>query len=147
MDMLDLGLAKDRLAANAPSLRNIGYAADFNAAMQPGAVIASPSAFVLITGEEWIPPRDASAPMRQSANITVSVLVAVKLAGPLGANGLAALEQPVREARLAMFAWHHPDAEGPFALSGGGIEDFNGQTGVLLYRLDFTALAKIQETL
>lgn len=147
MDLLELDDAKDRLTTRAPSLRLIGFAADFDAAMKPGAVVASPSCFLMITGEDWIPPGSASTLATQSANVTMSALIAVKLAGPMGAAGLQALKQPIAEVRFGLFGWHHPQADGPFALSGGGIEDFNGSTGVLVYRLDFTALTKIQETL
>lgn len=147
MDLIALDQVKTRLEAEAPSLRQVGFAADFNAATQPGAVIAGPAAFIITTGEEWAPPKAASAPMTQWVAITISILIAVKLAGARGEAGLAALDTPIGEVRAALFGWHHPDADGPMAMSGGGVEDFDGKTQVLVYRLDFNALTSIQETL
>lgn len=147
MDLLDLAEVKTRLTEQTTALREIGFAADFNAATQPGAVIAGPAAFIIITGEEPFPVKAASAPMTQWVNVTVSVLVAVRLAGIRGAAGLAALVAPVGQVRAAIFAWHHPQSEEAFELAGGGVEDFDGKTGLLVYRLDFTALTKMQETL
>lgn len=147
MDILDLNLVKQRLGDVAPALRLVGFAAEFSALSQPGAVIASPSAYVIVTGEEPAQVAEGSGPLRQWLDVTISVLVAVRLAGPMGAAGLAALEEPVAQVRAAVFGWAHPDAERKFHLGGGGIEDFDAKTGVLIYRLDFIALCKVQETL
>lgn len=147
MDLLNLTPVKARLVDEAASLRDIGYAADFNAAAQDGAVIASPAAFILQTGEQPFEVREGSGPLRQLILVTISVLVAVRLAGVRGQAGLAALVQPVGEIRAALFGWQHPDAYGKFLLAGGGVEDFNSKTGVLVYRLDFEAPRFLQETL
>ncbi|MDZ4374767.1 MAG: hypothetical protein U1C74_25590 [Phenylobacterium sp.] len=147
MDLLDLDDVKTHLADVAPTLRSIGFAADFAAAMGGGAVIASPTAFLIQTGEQPFEVREGSGPLRQLILVTISVLVAVNLAGRHGAAGLTALKAPVGEVRMGLFGWPHPDAEGKFLLAGGGIEDFDAKTGVLLYRLDFEAPVRIQETL
>lgn len=146
MDLLDLDQVKARLQARATSLRDIGFAADFAAVTQPGAVIASPSAFVIQTGEQPVEVREGSGPLRQLILVTVSVLVAVRFAGARGVAGLDALKEPVGQVRNALFGWAHPDAERKFWLGPSGLEDFDGKTGVLVYRLDFEAPVRLQET-
>lgn len=147
MALLDLTLAKARLTDLAPSLREIGFAADFAAVTKPGGVLANPSAFLIETGATPVEIREGSGPLRQLLVVHLSVLVATRLAGLRGAAGLTALETPIDEIRAALFGWFHPGAEKKFEMAGEGLEDLDGATGVLVYRLDFEAPVRVQETL
>lgn len=147
MDLLDLALVKTRLEDAEAGLVSIGYAADFAAATAPGQVIRGPAAFLVITGEEPLQVLEGSGPLRQNIQVTLSVLLGVTLAGARGEAGLKALAGPIEAVRFALFGWAHPAAERAFHLAGGGVEDFDAKTGVLVYRLDFEAPVKIQEIL
>lgn len=148
MDLLDLAPMKARLQdGRAPSLRDVGYAADFAAVTAPGAVLAQTGCYLVTTGEEPLPVAEASTPQRQNVLVTISALVAVKFAGQRGEAGLKALKAPCGEVRRALFGWHHPDSLTAFQLAGGGLEDFDGKTGVAVYRIDFAALVTMQEEL
>ena len=147
MELLDLKPFQARLKAKTTGvIRDIGFAADFAAATAPGAAIASPSAFIILTGAEPLEIQEGSGPLRQLFDVTVSVLLALKLAGVRGSAGLEQLAAPAAATRGALFGWAHPDAERKCWSGGESIEDFDSKTGVLVYRLDFVARAKIQET-
>lgn len=136
----------ERLKARAPSLRQVGFAADLAVAMKPGGLLASPSAFVVMMGAEPYPVADASSLLRQVFVVTFAVLVGVNLAGQRGEAGLKALDQPVDECRAALFGFHHPGADLACRSAGEGVEDFDAATGVLFYRLDFATEATLLET-
>jgi hypothetical protein len=146
MDLLALTPVIDRLKAVASALRQVGAAADLAAGMKPGGLTASPSAFVILTGAEPFEVAEGSGPLRQTFEVTLTVLVGVNLAGAKGEAGLEKLETPVREVRRALFGWSHPDAEIKFRSGGEGVEEFDAKTGVLLYRLDFTTRVRLLET-
>lgn len=145
MTLLALTLVKARLIDEVPSLRDVGFAADFAAVTNPGGVIASPSAYIVQTGATAREIREGSGPLRQVMDVTIAVLVAVRLAGQRGAAGLTALEAPVDAVRTALFGWFHPEADKKFELVDEALEDFDGKTGVAVYRLDFRAPRRIQE--
>ncbi|MEW5687419.1 MAG: hypothetical protein AB1942_21085 [Pseudomonadota bacterium] len=147
MDLLDLELAEARLKDVAPGFREYGFAADFAAATAAGSLRASPSVFLIQTGGQPYEVREGSGPLRQLILVTISALVGVNLAGLRGAAGLKALKDPVNLVRMGLFGWFHPEAEMAFHLGAEGVEDFDGKTGVLFYRLDFEAPRRLQETL
>ncbi|MDP1617341.1 hypothetical protein [Phenylobacterium sp.] len=136
----------ERLKVEARSLRQVGAAADLAAGMKPGGLTASPSAFVILSGAEPFDVGEGSGPLRQTFDVTQTVLVGVNLAGAKGEAGLAKLETPVGEVRGALFGWSHPDAEIKFRSGGEGVEEFDAKTGVLLYRLDFITRVRLLET-
>lgn len=147
MHLLALAPSIDRLKTRARSLRQVGAAADLAAALSAGALRASPSAFVLLSGAEPYEVAEGSGPLRQGFDVTVTALVGVNLSGALGEVGLDKLETPIGEVRAALFGWAHPEAETKFHSGGEGIEDFDGKTGVLLYRLDFITRVRLLESL
>jgi hypothetical protein len=148
LELLDLEPFKARLdEVNDGLVRDLGFAADSAAATAPGAVLASPSAFIVLTGAEPFEIREGSGPLRQLFNVNVSVLVAVKFAGSRGQAALKAFAAPNARVRGALFGWRHPGAERGCWSGGESLEDFDGKTGVAVYRLDFVAQAKIQEQL
>lgn len=125
--------------------RQVGTAADIAAAVSRGAIIASPTAMVILLGAAPYSIEAVSGPLRQTIDVTIGVVIGVTLAGALGAAGLAELEIPVGQARGALFGWRHPDAVLKFWLSGESVDAFDETTGVLAYRLDFTTRVRIQE--
>ena len=144
--LLPLQPVIDRLKESCPSLKDVGGIADIAAAAAKGAVRASPTAMVMSLGANPYEVQEASGPLRQTIDVTIGVVIGVTLAGANGARGLAELETPVGEVRGALFGWSHPDAVRKFWSAGESVEDFNPETGVLLYRLDFTTRVRIQET-
>lgn len=145
--MLPLAPVIARLSEACGSLRDVGGVADLAAVVAKGAVRASPTALVMTLGANAYEIQEGSGPLRQTIDVTIGVIVGVTLAGPKGAAGLAQLETPVGEVRGALFGWQHPDAVRKFWAGGESVEDFNPETGVLLYRLDFTTRVRIQETI
>ncbi|MCX7586542.1 hypothetical protein [Phenylobacterium sp. 58.2.17] len=146
MSLFALPPIQARLKAKAPILRDVGFAADLAAATAPGAVLAGPQAFVMVMGMDAYEAKEFSGPLRQGLAVNFAVLIGVTLAGQRGEAGLRALDEPVTQARAAIFGWHHPDGEIACRLTAEGVEDFDSKTGVLLYRLDFTTDVVIQET-
>lgn len=147
IEILDLAPVVERLADEAGVFRDVGSVADLAAAMAQGTVLASPTAMVMLMGAVYAPPGTGSGPWAQTLEVTVGVVIAVTLAGPLGAEGMAELALPLARARGALFGWTHPGTNVvlPFWLTNEGVEDFDRETGVLLYRLDFTNRVRIQE--
>ncbi len=145
IDLLPLQPVVDRLKANCPSLREVGVAADLAALLKSGAVRASPSAFVLLESAVVIATTEDSAPLRQTFEVTVAVLLAALLPGLKGEAAIRALAEPQAQIRGAMFAWSQPDTWRRYHFGAEGVEDFNDQTGVLLYRQNFTTQVQIQE--
>lgn len=145
--LLPLQPVIDRLKAACGSLRDVGGIADIAAAGAKGAVRASPVAMVMHLGGSAFETQEGSGPLRQTIDVTIGVIVGVTLAGSKGEQGMAQLETPVGEIRGALFGWEHPGAVRKFWSAGESVEDFNPETGVLLYRLDFTTRVRIQETI
>jgi hypothetical protein len=148
LQLLDLQPMKDRLTeASAGAFREIGFAADFAAVTAAGGVVASPSAFIIRMGAQFVEIHEGSGPLRQIVNVPVAVLVAVTLAGRKGVDGLVQLEGPCDQVRAAFFGWLHPDAQRSCWMGGEDMEDFDSKTGLLVYRLDFIVQTKITEIL
>ena len=146
--LLDLQPFKDRLdEVNDGLFREIGFAADFAAVTAPGGVLQSPSAYIILTGADPFEIHEGSGPLRQNFNVNVSVLVAMRFIGTRGHPALEAFEAPNARVRGALFGWLHPGAQRGCWSAGESLEDFDGKTGVAVYRLDFIAQAKIQEQL
>lgn len=143
--LLPLQPVIDHLKSTCPSFREIAGAADLGAVIKAGAVRASPSAFVIPDGAVVIATSEDSGPLVQTFEVGVAVIIAVQLAGLKGAAGVAALEVPQGEVRAAMFAWSQPETWRRYHFGPEGIEDFNDQQGVLLYRHTFKTLVQIQE--
>lgn len=144
--LLPLQPVIDRLKAVAmPPLREVGGAADIQAAVSNGSLRASPSGFVIPMGSQAFEIEEGSGPLRQTIDVTFGVVVGVTLAGKLGAEGLKQAEGPCNAVRGAIFGWQHPDAVRKCWSAGESVEDFNEKTGVLLVRLDFTTRVRIQE--
>jgi hypothetical protein len=146
IELLPLQPVIDRLKTAAPSLRDVGGVADMAATASKGAVIATPTAMVIPLGANPYDPEEGSGPLRQTIDVTFGVVLGVTLAGALGAKGLQQAEGPANEIRAALFGWQHPGAVRKCWMGGESVEDFNAQTGVLLYRLDFTTRVRIQES-
>ena len=145
IEMLQLQPVVQRLKAEAPLLREVGVAADLAALLKAGSVRASPSAFVLLESAVPTQIHEGSGPLRQTFDVTVAVILAAGLAGAKGAAAIAALEAPQGQIRAAMFGWSAPGTWRRFWFGAEGIEDFNDQTGVVLYRHNFTCQVRIQE--
>ncbi len=145
IDLIEIQLVVDRLAAQATMLREVGAAADLAAVVKAGALRASPSAFVLL--ESAVPQAvdEGSGPLRQTFDVTVAVILAVDLSGFRGEAGVTALAGPQAAIRAAMFGWAMPGTWRRFWFGPEGLEDFNDQTGVLLYRHNFNCQVRIQE--
>lgn len=143
MDLLDEQPIIDRLKARAPCLRDVGAAADLEAVA--GGVIAGPQGFVVPVGATPYEVTEGSGPLRQTLLVTMGVIIALTLAGKRGAPGMRATRAPSREIRSALFGWTHPDAWRAFHHAGEGIEDWDAKAGLLLYRLDFSTLVRVQE--
>lgn len=136
----------DRLAATCrPQIREIGAAAELATALK--ASVASPGAYVVPGAAEPYETREGSGPLRQTFRHTFTVIVRVSLAGARGEAGLKALEEPAGLVRAALFGWQHPAAELRCASAGEGLEDFDGASGVMLYRLDFQTQTRLLENL
>lgn len=145
MDLLDEQPIIDRLKARAPSLRNVGAAADLAAITGAGGVIAGPDAYVVPGGADPFDVAEGSGPLRQWLSVTTSIVIGLTLAGVRGAAGMAKTRGPSREIRAALFGWTHPDAQRKFHHAGEGLESFDAKTGQLFYRLDFNTLVLVQE--
>ena len=146
MDLFPLKPVQARLETLGPqALRFIGFAADFAAATAPGGVLANPSAFIVLIDADPYQVREGSGPLRQDLVATFAVLLGVKRAGQRAEAGLAMLETPTRLVRGALFGWKHPNAKRACHHAGEGVEDFDAKTGVLFYRLNFSAPVTIQE--
>lgn len=145
MDLLQLRPIIERLKARVPQLRSVGKTADLAALLEKGRIVGGPQAFVFENGAEPIEVREGSGPLRQAFLATVTVIVATDLAGPVGEAAIEELPEPISAVRFALFGWTHPAAERKFHCGASGIEDFNADTRVLLYRLDFVTQVAIQE--
>lgn len=153
MDLLNLQTIIDRLKAipgateGGPGyFREVGGLADLGALMKGGKLRASPSAFVVPATGQAARTREGSGPLRQDINQTIAVVIGVNLSGVLGQEGLTKLVEPVAKVRASLFAWAHPDALYKFECGGEGLEDFNADTGVTLYRMDFETAVRLVET-
>lgn len=145
MDLLSEHPIIDRLKAKATCLREVGAAADL-AAVTTGGLAASPAAFVVPLGAESYEVTEGSGPLRQTLLVTFSVVTAITLAGRRGAAGMAATRGPTAEIRRALFGWRHPDASTKCHHAGESLEDFDPAKGLVLYRLDFSTLVRLQES-
>lgn len=154
MDLLNLQTVIDRLKAipgSTPAgpgyFREVGGLADLGALMKAGKLRASPSAFVVPAVGQASRTREGSGPLRQDIAQTIAVVIGVNLSGVLGQEGLTKLVEPVGKVRASLFAWAHPDALYKFECGGEGLEDFNADTGVTLYRMDFETAVRLVETI
>lgn len=153
MDLLDLQTIIDRLAAidratpDGPGyFREVGGLADLGALMKQGRLRASPSAFVVPATGQAGRTREGSGPLRQDIAQTIAVVIGVNLSGALGREGLTKLVEPIGKVRASLFAWAHPRALYKFECGDEGLEDFNADTGVTLYRMDFLTAVRLVET-
>jgi hypothetical protein len=133
------------ITGGAAMMRQVGAAADLTAAQKRG-VIAGPSAFVLITDANPYETREGSGPLRQDLLVNVAIVVGVTLAGTVGEAGIVQLTAPNDAIRGLLLGWKHPDALRKFQHAGEGVEDFSPETGILLYRQNFSTAVRITET-
>lgn len=148
MDLLDLQLVIDRLksACPPPILKEVGGLAELGGAAST-LIKASPSAFVVPVGESAYEVNEGSGPLRQGFDVTFAVITGVTLSGPRGEAAMKALRAPLAAVRQALFGWQHPAAVTRCVCGSGGLEDFNAQTGVTLFRSEFMTRVRLLENL
>lgn len=154
MDLLNLQTVIDRLKAIPGAVdggpgyfREVGGLADLGALMKKGQLRGSgASAFVVPAVGQAGRSREGSGPLRQDIAQTIAVVIGVSLSGVLGQEGLTKLVEPIGKVRASLFAWQHPDALFKFECGAEGLEDFNADTGVTLYRMDFETAVRLVET-
>jgi len=111
------GLTEARLAAECPMLRQVGGAADIDAAY--ASLKAKPAAFVLLLSEGASEP-PLAAQFVQRIQAAVRVVMAVSNASDARGDAAAADLLTVRRAvRVALLGWLPEGAADPFAVMGG----------------------------